>query len=251
MKKRYSMSDPAGFRLLCIFPHPDDESFLMGGTIASYALSGRAEVSLYTLTCGENSRNAAAQQMQPEEMAALRSAELTDAAKILGIDPLFRGTYSDGGLRDLDPRILESDIAEKIRAVRPHVLCTFDVQGGSVHPDHITAHHVVKRLYVALREEMPSLQRLCFCVLPRALVRDWPRAVFGAPEERIHAVIDVASWREAEERALRAHHSMRRDVEENNFDNWMLWEQEYFSFFGEAIHPPVADLFHGLDPGVR
>ena len=242
------MSDHTGFRLLCVFPHPDDESFLMGGTIASYALDGRAEVSLYTLTRGEHSRNASAQQLQPDEMARIRSAELRTAAAILGIHPLFLGDHADGGLRDLDPRMLERDIAEKIRAIRPHVLCTFDVQGGSVHPDHITTHHIVKRLFVELREEIPPLQRLCFCVLPRERVRTWPRPVFGAPDERIHAVIDVAAWREEEERALKAHYSVRRDVEENNFDNWMLWEQEYFSFFGEHLHPPVGDLFHGLAP---
>lgn len=234
------------FRLFCIFPHPDDESFLMGGTIAAYALSGRAEAALYTLTRGEHSRNAAAQQLSPEEMAALRTAEVRKAAEILGIGTLYQGDYPDGGLRDFDPRVLEADVAEKIRAVRPHVLCTFDVQGGSVHPDHITMHHVVKRLFVELRDEIPALQRLCFCVLPRERTRDWPRTVFGAPSNRIHAVIDVAPWREAEERALKAHHSVRRDVEENNYDNWMLWENEYFSFFGESFQPPVNDLFHGL-----
>jgi len=243
------MSDIPVFRLLCIFPHPDDESFLMGGTIASYALSERAEVSLHTLTSGENSRNAAAQQLRPKEMATIRSDELQRAAAILGIRHLYLDSYPDGGLRDLDPRILERDVAERVRAVRPHVICTFDVQGGSVHPDHITTHHIVKRLFVELREDIPPLQRLCFCVLPRERVHTWPRAIFGAPEERIDAVIDVSAWRETEERALRAHHSVRRDVEENNFDNWMLWEQEYFSFFGEVFQPPVGDLFHGLDPG--
>lgn len=242
------MSDCTPFRLFCIFPHPDDESFMMGGTIASYTLSGRAEVSLYTLTRGENSRNAAAQRLQPEEMAERRSAELQEAASILGIRQLYQGNYADGGLRDMDPRILERDVSEKIRAVRPHMLCTFDVQGGSVHPDHITVHHVVKRLFMELREDIPALQRLGFCVLPRERVRSWPRPIFGAPAARIHAIIDVAPWRETEERALRAHQSVRRDVEENNFDNWMLWEHEYFSFFGESFHPAVDDLFHGLDP---
>jgi LmbE family N-acetylglucosaminyl deacetylase len=239
------MSDTP-YRLFCIFPHPDDESFLMGGSIAACTQSGEAEVALYTLTRGEGSRNAAAQNLLPEEIAALRSDEVVEAAEILGIRQHYQGDYPDGGLRDIDPRVLERDITEKIRALNPHVLCTFDVQGGSVHPDHITMHHVVKRVFLELRDELPALQRLCFCVLPRERVAEWPRTVFGVEQSRIDAVIPVGAYREIEEAAVRAHHSVRRDVEENNFDNWMLWEEEYFSFFGEQFQPSVHSLFHGL-----
>ncbi|MDT8322720.1 MAG: PIG-L deacetylase family protein [Bacteroidota bacterium] len=234
------------YRLFCIFPHPDDESFLMGGSIAACTQSGDAEVSLYTLTRGERSRNAAAQNLRPEEIAALRSREVVAAAEILGISQHRQGNYPDGGLRDIDPRVLERDITDKIRTINPHVLCTFDIQGGSVHPDHITMHHVVKRVFLELREENSTLQRLCFCVLPRDRVAAWPRAVFGVERARIDAVIPVGAYREIEQAAVRAHYSVRRDVEENNFDNWMFWEEEYFSFYGEEFQPAVQSLFHGL-----
>lgn len=39
-------------RILAVFAHPDDESFLMGGTLAHYALNG-VEVALLCLTHGE------------------------------------------------------------------------------------------------------------------------------------------------------------------------------------------------------
>lgn len=235
------------FRLFCIFPHPDDESFLMGGSIASIAAAGHA-VSLYTLTRGERSRNGLHLNLSPGEVGTRRAEEVREAARILGIREFYQGDYADGGLRDLDPRILERDIAEKIRAIQPHVLCTFDVQGGSVHPDHITLHHVVKRLFVEMRDDVPALQRLCFCVLPASQIAHWPRKVFGVADDRIHAAIDVTAVREIEERALRAHATVSRDVEEHNYDNWMLWEKEYFSFFQEPAGDIVSNLFHGLVP---
>ncbi len=233
------------FRLFCIFPHPDDESFLMGGSIASMTQAGH-EVSLYTLTRGEHSRNGIALNISPEEVGTRREREVKEAARILGVKDFVQGAYPDGGLRDLDPRILERDIAEKILARRPHVLVTFDVQGGSVHPDHIVLHHIVKRLFVEMREKHPFLQRLCFCVLPAGRIAHWPRKVHGVPEERIHAVIDVAAVHDIEQRALHAHETVSRDVEEHNYDNWMLWDKEYFSFFQEPCHPPLNDLFQGL-----
>ena len=206
------------------------------------------DISLYTLTRGERSRNGAFLSLSPDEVGALRSEEVREASRILGIRDFFQADYPDGGLRDLDPRVLERDIEEKIRTLQPHVLCTFDVQGGSVHPDHITLHHVVKRLFVELREELSCLQRLVFCVLPSSQIAHWPRKVFGVPDERIHAAIDVAAVHETEARALRAHQTVYRDVEEHNYDNWMLWEKEYFSFYQERFAPPVTDLFHGLSP---
>lgn len=233
------------FRLFCIFPHPDDESFLMGGSIAAVTSAGHS-VSLYTLTRGERSRNGLTLNLTPDEVAKRRSREVENAAQILGIADFSQGNYPDGGLRDMDPRILEADIAARIRSFRPHVLCTFDVQGGSVHPDHITLHHVVKRLFVDMKAELPSLQRLCFCVLPSERIAHWPRKVYGVPPERIHAIINVGDMEATERLALAAHKTVSRDVEEHNYDNWMLWEKEYFSFFQENPQPPVQDLFDGL-----
>lgn len=217
----------------------------MGGSIATVAAAGHT-VSLYTLTRGEHSRNGDLLDLTPDEVARRRTGEVAEAANILGIRRLIQGNYPDGGLRDLDPRILERDIAERIREIRPHVLCTFDVQGGSVHPDHITLHHVVKRLFVELREELDELQRLCFCVLPSDRIKHWPRKIYGVPPERITAIIDVRHVRDIEERAIHAHQTVFRDVEEHNYDGWMLWEKEYYHFFQETHDPPLADLFAGL-----
>lgn len=233
-------------RILFVYPHPDDESFLTGGTIASYALSGRAEVFLYTLTRGERSRNAAKLGITPGEIARRRVLEVEAAARILGVKELVQDSFPDGGLRDLDPRVLERAFDREVERVDPDVLVTYDVHGSSVHPDHIVAHHVLKRVFLERKERTGRPLRLAFCGLPQADVAHWERKVHGFPPERIHAAISVAAHRDAEHAAIMAHESVRRDVEDYNVDSWMLWEHEHFSFFGESFQPPVDDLLHGL-----
>jgi len=234
-------------RILFLFPHPDDESFLTGGTIAAYAHSRRAEVILYTLTQGEASRNAAHLGISPEEIGKRRMLEVKLAANILGVKEFVQGEYPDGSLRDIDLRILEEDVTEKILRFRPHVLVTFDVQGGSVHPDHITLHHIVKRVFLTMKEEYPFLQRLCFTGLPAHRTHHWPRKIFGIPEHRLSAVIDVSAYHHIEREAVFTHVSVRRDVEEHNYDEWMFWDQEYYEFYHERFTPPVNDLLYGID----
>lgn len=221
-----------------IYPHPDDESFLTGGSIASLAHGEQALVHLYTLTKGERSRHAARLGITPEELGRRRAGEVREAARILGIHGFTQGGYPDGGLRDLDPRVIERDISARIRELRPDVLVTFDVQGGSVHPDHITMHHVVKRVFVELREELPNLRRLAFTVLPQQRIAHWPRKVFGVADERMHVAMPVQAWRDIEHAAIHAHNSVLGDVRDHNHDNWMLWEEEYFTLFDE--HPPTT-----------
>lgn len=233
------------FRVFCIFPHPDDESFLIGGTIASMTASG-AEVSLYTLTRGERSRHAARLGISPEALATLRSTEVREAARILGISSFSQGDYPDGGLRDLDPRIIERDIHDRIQSIRPHLLITFDVQGSSVHPDHIVMHHIVKRVFVDLQESLSTLQRLAFCVLPSTRTAAWPRKVFGVPDERIHARIPVAEFHDVEYAAIHTHVSVLGDVQDHNYDNWMLWEEECFTLFDECLDHPMDSLLQDL-----
>jgi LmbE family N-acetylglucosaminyl deacetylase len=235
------------FRVLCLFPHPDDESFLIGGSIAAMTAAGH-DVCLYTCTRGESSRHASRLGIAPDELGRRRALEVRHAAEILGISVFIQGDYPDGGLRDIDPRILEVDIRQKILELQPDVLITFDVQGSSVHPDHIVMHHVVKRVFVDVREMNPWLQRLAFCVLPLSRTASWPRKVFGVPDNRIHVRIPVAHVREIEHAAIHAHESVLGDVHEHNHDNWMLWEEECYSLFGETFSPPVHSLFHDMVP---
>ncbi len=144
-------------RLLIVFPHPDDESFGLGGTIAKYAREGvaahyacatRGEVGSVTPGLLAPFAHLPADQ----RLGALREAELRCAADQLGLTGLHLLGYRDSGMagsaENRDPRAfinaepdrVTGQLVELIRAIRPQVVVTFDPYGGYGHPDHIFAH---------------------------------------------------------------------------------------------------------------
>ncbi|MFS8198588.1 N-acetyl-1-D-myo-inositol-2-amino-2-deoxy-alpha-D-glucopyranoside deacetylase [Streptomyces sp. CWNU-52B] len=149
-------------RLLLVHAHPDDEAINNGATMAGYAATG-AHVTLVTCTLGELG------EVIPPELAHLsgqalgahRRTELAAAMRVLGVrDARFlggAGRYQDSGMMGApendDPRCFwradvdeaAADLVRVIREVRPHVLVTYDPDGGYGHPDHIQAHRVAMR----------------------------------------------------------------------------------------------------------
>ena len=149
-------------RVLVFFgAHPDDETFGMGSTLAQYALSG-TRVYCVCSTGGEVGT------VDPEHMkgygsiADLRSAELKNAAEVLGLTGTFCLGYRDSGMRGSEdnkhPDALAmapiDEVAGRmvkiIRELRPDVIITHDAGGGYGHPDHVATHDaVVKAFYAA------------------------------------------------------------------------------------------------------
>ncbi len=144
--------------LLFAFPHPDDESFGPGGTIAKYAREGVA-VHYVCATRGEVG-TVDAEMLKPYEhlpedqrLGALRGQELRSAADILRLTGLHYLGYRDSGMtgsednRDprafinADPDRVTGQLVKIFRSVRPQVVVTFDPFGGYGHPDHIFIHH--------------------------------------------------------------------------------------------------------------
>ena len=111
--------------VLVLTPHPDDETFTSGGTLAMLAENGNEiHVVVYT-SDNAGSRDPS---MTHERLAAIRKAEEERACEILGI-PKKNITWlghDDGMLEYVDPRTLTRDVAKQIRRVRPDVLFTVD-----------------------------------------------------------------------------------------------------------------------------
>jgi mycothiol S-conjugate amidase len=90
-----------------------------------------------------------------ENIAELRRQEMAEAARILGVQHHWLG-FVDSGLPEGDPKPplpegcfaltpLEKSTAalvEVVREFRPHVMVTYDENGGYPHPDHIRCHEV-------------------------------------------------------------------------------------------------------------
>lgn len=124
-------------RLMAVLAHPDDESMALGGTLAKYAAEG-VETTVVCATRGDAGRYGAERgKLPPDELGRIRTRELRDATRVLGIrDVRFLG-YRDGQLDRADPDEAVRKIVEHIRRVRPQVVVTFGPDGLYGHPDHI------------------------------------------------------------------------------------------------------------------
>ncbi len=144
-------------RLMAVHAHPDDESSKGAATMAKYVAEGH-EVMVVTLTGGERGSILNPAMDRPEvleNMSELRREEMAKAAKILGVQHHWLG-YVDSGLPEGDPLpplpegcfalVPTEEAAGRLVAVvrefRPHVIVTYDENGGYPHPDHIKCHEV-------------------------------------------------------------------------------------------------------------
>ena len=123
-------------KLLCVFAHPDDESYGPGGTIAGYVQEGAA-VYLIVFTCGEAGSIGISKDIPNDELCRLRTAELADACRCLGIKRHRVLGVPDGRVGETDRAWAVEQIVNDIEAYRPHVLLTFHHRGISGHADHI------------------------------------------------------------------------------------------------------------------
>ncbi|GAA3631166.1 mycothiol conjugate amidase Mca [Lentzea roselyniae] len=144
-------------RLMAVHAHPDDESSKGAATMARYVAEGH-DVMVVTCTDGGAGSILNPAMDRPdvlENMIEIRREEMARAAKILGIQHRWLG-FKDSGLPEGDPKPplpegcfalvpLEESVpplVEVIREFRPHVVVTYDENGGYPHPDHIRTHEI-------------------------------------------------------------------------------------------------------------
>ena len=155
---RGEMQVPERLRMMAVHAHPDDESSKGAATMARYVKEG-VDVLVATCTGGERGSVLNAKLDKPEiwaNIAEIRRAEMAEARAILGVDQAWLGFVDSGwveGYSHDDPSGLPEgcfarmDVAEAaaplvalIRSFRPHVILTYDEDGGYPHPDHIMTH---------------------------------------------------------------------------------------------------------------
>src|SRR5690349_17890800 len=123
-------------RVLLIFAHPDDESFVAAGLSRRCADAG-AQIALVTATRGEAGSRGDPPLCTAEELPAVRESELREAAALLGVSDVHLLGYRDQHLIDAPPRRIREELVELVRRHRPHVVVTYDPHGGHGHTDHI------------------------------------------------------------------------------------------------------------------
>ncbi|SQG58247.1 mycothiol conjugate amidase Mca [Corynebacterium ulcerans] len=146
-----------GLRLLVIHAHPDDEASKGAATMAKYAAEG-CDVLVLTCTGGERGAILNPAMDKPgilENMAQVRRKEMAESIRAIGAHHCWLG-YIDSGLPEGDPLPAlppgcfaladTEEVVDKVVAVirefQPHVIITYDENGGYPHPDHLKVHEV-------------------------------------------------------------------------------------------------------------
>jgi LmbE family N-acetylglucosaminyl deacetylase len=125
--------------ILSIWAHPDDEAYLCGGIMAM-AAAADSQVVCATATRGELGVTDPTR-WPPEQLPAIREAELAECLRILGVTEHRWLGYPDGGCADVDLNTAADQIAKIIRETTPDTILTFAPDGQTGHPDHIAVHH--------------------------------------------------------------------------------------------------------------
>jgi N-acetyl-1-D-myo-inositol-2-amino-2-deoxy-alpha-D-glucopyranoside deacetylase len=283
-------------RLLAVHAHPDDESLSMAGTLATAAAAG-AEVTLVTATLGEEGE-VIGDELQglvaarADQLGGYRLTELRAACAALGVwerlmlgglgafrDSGMAGTSSAGHPRafiraqrggpDHDRAV--AALVEVIDRVRPHVVLTYDADGGYGHPDHVATHQVVMGAVALVGPRVP---RVLAVIRPRSVTTAAFAEVQAPPgylataagdvgsladDDLVAVAVPTAAVSEARRQALAAHATQVQLLPGNLFalSNRIAQPMaavEYFRLLSGDPVPrcadggPADDVFAGLGP---
>jgi mycothiol S-conjugate amidase len=281
-------------RLMTVHAHPDDESSKGAATTARYVDEGD-RVMVVTCTGGEAGSVLNPAMDRPdvlENMTDIRRAEMARAAEILGVEHRWLG-FVDSGLPEGDPKPplpegcfalapLEEPTARLvalIREFRPHVIVTYDENGGYPHPDHIRTHEVSMAAWDAAAdpERFPEagapwqpLKLYYSHGFSKARIvafdadftergeespyKEWIANWGDRPDpgERVTTRVDCADWFPRRDDALRAH-ATQIDPTSRWFFTPMdvqkkIWPWEEYELVRSLVPSPTPedDLFAGL-----
>jgi len=283
-----------GLRLMAVHAHPDDESSKGAATMARYRAEG-VDVLVVSCTGGErgdilNSKL----KDDPEvlrDIAEVRRREMAAAAAVLGVRHEWLG-FVDSGLPEGDPppplpegcfaleplEVAAAPLVRVVRRFRPHVMTTYDENGGYPHPDHIMCHRVSIEAFDAAGDPdrypghgdpwQPlklyydrAFSRSRVLAFHEALLAEGRESPFGEwlkhweemREERMPTTrVDCADFFEARDRALRAH-ATQIDPDSAFFAvpyeiQRRIWPTEDFELARSLVETelPEDDLFAGV-----
>jgi len=285
-------------RLMAVHAHPDDESSKGAATMARYVAQG-VDVLVVTCTGGERGSVLNPKLDRPEvwqQITELRRLEMERARQILGVRQAWLG-FVDSGLPEGDPppplpdgcfAVQEVDVAAErlvkvIREHRPHVVLTYDENGGYPHPDHIMTHKISLvafdaagdperypdagepwqplKLYYHMwaRARWFAIHEAMLAAGMESPFTEWIERAADWPDrdDRITTRVECGDWFETRDDALRAHATQ---VDPDGF--WFkaplniqreVWPTEDYELVRSFVDgaTPEDDLFAGVTETVR
>ncbi|MDK8242391.1 MULTISPECIES: mycothiol conjugate amidase Mca [Corynebacterium] len=290
----------AGLRLMAIHAHPDDESSKGAATMAKYAAEGN-RVKVVTCTDGRRGDILNPAMDRPgvlENMTAVRHEEMARAVEALGVEHVWLG-YEDSGLPEgdplpplpegsfavQDPEEVAVKIVEEIREFKPHVIITYDENGGYPHPDHLMVHAISMiawekagdasfapeagepwtplKLYYThgfILQRMKLLQEALFERGEKSpyelMIKRWEEAE-GDVFDRVTTQVECADYFGQREQALTAHATQIDPagafLASPVADQQKVWPTEEFELARTRVETtlPEDDLFAGIDAGAE
>jgi N-acetyl-1-D-myo-inositol-2-amino-2-deoxy-alpha-D-glucopyranoside deacetylase len=278
---------------MAVHAHCDDETITMGGTLATYADRG---VKTCVVCCTDGKLATIVDPNMPEEttrprLAEIREGELREACRILHVDEVEFLRYGDSGMAGAPTNALPDafwmapldeatgKLVAQIRRFRPHVVVTYDGNGGYGHPDHIQTHRatllaVEAAHLVAMYKDAGDpwrVQKLYYTAFPRSQFErmvEMAKAAgidppFGAtdpdemefltPDADVAATIDCVEVIGRKRDGLRAHHSqISEDWPQLSMPDDVLrqFADEFFQLAMSRVPVvlPETDLFAGITP---
>ena len=284
----------SGYRMLLVHAHPDDETINNGATMAMYADLG-VHVTLVTCTRGEEGEvlvpglshlassetDLLGEHRITELAAAMKELRISDF-RFLGADKI---KFRDSGMMGTEPNnrpdvFWQADLDEAakllvdvIHEVKPHVLLTYDENGGYGHPDHVQAHRVAMR--AAELADKWKISKIYWNAIPKSVIAQGIEALkesgssfFGADsaddipfakdDALVTAVVDGTEYVDRKMAAMKAHETqIALDgpifALSNNLGN-QVWGNEFYTLVSGSAAAPFdkdgreTDLFAGLVP---
>ncbi len=129
--------------ILCIWAHPDDESFCAGGILASAVANGQRVICLTFTKGGAGVQDET--RWPKRELGKIRAKELADGLKVLGVEDYHCLDYADGGCDGVSNEEGSQAVKAFIQTHQPDTILTFGPDGLTGHPDHQAVSHWVKQ----------------------------------------------------------------------------------------------------------
>ncbi|XAS76197.1 mycothiol conjugate amidase Mca [Dermatophilaceae bacterium Sec6.4] len=283
-------------RLMAVHAHPDDESSKGSATMARYVAEGH-DIMVVSCTGGERGDILNPRLKDDAEilrdLPQVRRREMAEAQAILGIQHTWLG-FVDSGLPEGDPLpelpagcfalepmdVTTEALVRVIRRFRPHVMTTYDENGGYPHPDHIMCHNVSLAAFRAAGdpEKFPhagpawqplklyydrGFSRGKMLAMHEALLAsdrespfgEWMKRWENRPEGRVTTHVECGRYFGVRERALLAH-ATQIDPDGSFFalspdEQAAVWPTEEWDLAVSYVPVPAEedDLFAGLHNG--
>jgi LmbE family N-acetylglucosaminyl deacetylase len=254
--------------LMAVHAHPDDEATGTGGVLARYAAEGMQTI-LVTCTdgrCGDGPGGVKPGEPghHPDDVVALRHAELEASCAILRVSHLEMLGYGDSGMMGWPTNAAPgafwgtpvdeaaAKLAKLIEHYRPDVIVTYDENGFYGHPDHIQTHRVTMAAIAA----SGIVAKVYWTTAPRSMIAelgeivkelggDWDEPdpadgdaapEIGLPDADISTWVDTTTFGGQKFDALAAHASQG----DNRFF-LQMGKEKFISFMGVETFVRVAD----------